>query len=173
MHLIHLGKCVSPRNIFIILTLCIKKSTYKMVKGLRILMFLVFVAITSSWGKTPLQETIASNLINEGSAKFLNKPVGVWEYTVFGAEAPYDKGVLFVNKSEGMFTVDVKLTHGTLTGQDVQVDSNTIKFNMNIEGMERVSVVLIVKDDEISGEAYSNQGTFKIQGKRKLPSQKN
>lgn len=141
-------------------------------KGLLMLVIAFFVAFTYSWSKLPLQRTVLKSSINDKIVKLVNNPIGVWEYTVFGAEAPYDKGVLFVKDVNGVKKVDVQLRYGTLTGQDVEVNDNTIKFNINIEGIERVSVVLLVAEDDISGEAYSNQGTFKIQGKRKLPPQK-
>ncbi|MFX0555222.1 hypothetical protein ACOCEA_00390 [Maribacter sp. CXY002] len=141
-------------------------------KRLRIGIISFFVSLSFAWSSLPISENLWENATIGCIDTLENNPIGVWEYTVFGAEAPYEKGVLFVENNNGAHKVDIQLSNGTLTGQDVEVRENTIKFNMNIEGMERVSVVLWVSNDDISGEAYSNQGTFKIQGKRKLPEYK-
>ncbi|WP_047246117.1 hypothetical protein [Maribacter thermophilus] len=97
-------------------------------------------------------------------------PVGVWVYTVSNADPEYSNGVLYIEEKEkGMYTVSVQLKNGTLTGQDVEVDGNTIKFGMNIEGVERVLVELKVDGNLIKGEVYTSQGPLKIEGNRKLP----
>ena len=96
-------------------------------------------------------------------------PIGVWDYTVAGAGSEYEKGLLFIRKENENYIVEVQLSAGVLTGQDVQIEGDTVKFNIIIEGTDRVSVVLQVADDEISGNSYSSQGNYKIVGKRKLP----
>ena len=100
---------------------------------------------------------------------FSSNPIGVWDYTVLGAGSEYERGILFIRKENNDYFVEVQLTAGTLTGQDVQIEGNSIRFNIFIDGTERVSVVLQVVDDTISGNSYSSQGTFKIEGKRKSP----
>ena len=96
-------------------------------------------------------------------------PIGVWDYTVVGAGSEYEKGLLFIRKENENYVVEVQLSTGVLTGQDVQIEGDTVKFNIIIEGTDRVSVVLQVEDDTISGNSYSSQGNYKIVGKRKLP----
>lgn len=96
-------------------------------------------------------------------------PIGVWDYMVAGAGSEYEKGLLFIRKENENYVVEVQLSAGVLTGQDVQIEGDSIKFNIIIEGTDRVSVVLQVADDTISGNSYSSQGNFKIVGKRKLP----
>ncbi len=98
-------------------------------------------------------------------------PLGVWDYEVVGTEEAYRKGVLFVRMEDGAPIVEVHLANGVLNGHDVQVKGDTVKFTVNIEGTERVSVVLNVTADTILGEASSSQGSFTIKGKRKLPPQ--
>ncbi|WP_286815127.1 hypothetical protein, partial [Maribacter sp. UBA849] len=58
-----------------------------------------------------------------------------------------------------------------LTGQDVVVKDNGINFNVNFEGLKRVSFVLVVENDKIVGESYSAIGTSEIFGVRQLPGQ--
>jgi len=98
-------------------------------------------------------------------------PLGVWLYTAEGTSPEYRTGVLFIREENGKHVIEVQLETGTLTGQDVEVDKDTIKFNMNVEGLERISVVLAVNGNKISGETYSTEGTYKISGYRKMPPQ--
>ncbi len=98
-------------------------------------------------------------------------PIGVWEYEVEGTEDAYRKGVLFVRLENGTPIVEVHLSNGVLTGQDVQLQGDTLKFIVNLDGVERVAVVLKSKDDRMIGEASSSQGSFIIKGSRKLPPQ--
>ena len=65
----------------------------------------------------------------------VNNPLGVWQYSVLGADSQYKEGTLFVRKENDIYIVEVQLSNGTLTGQDVSVKNNTIKFNLNIEGI--------------------------------------
>ncbi len=98
-------------------------------------------------------------------------PVGVWNYEVKGAEEAYRKGVLFVRQENGTYFVEVHLDNGVLNGQDVQVQGDTLKFIVNLDGVERVYVVLDTKDDIIFGEASSSQESFIVKGTRRLPPQ--
>ncbi|MBQ4914276.1 hypothetical protein J8L85_07500 [Maribacter sp. MMG018] len=99
-----------------------------------------------------------------------DSPLGVWVYSVSGADPEYSNGVLYIEEKEKeTYKVFVQLKNGTLTGQDVEVDGNTVKFGMNIEGVERVVVELEVNGNLIRGEVYTSQGPLKIEGKRKLP----
>ncbi|MFD0796786.1 hypothetical protein ACFQZJ_04890 [Maribacter chungangensis] len=96
-------------------------------------------------------------------------PLGVWDYEVEGTEDAYRKGVLFVRMEDGKPIVEVHLGNGVLNGQDVQLKGDTLKFIVNIDGVERVSVVLNAEDDTILGQASSAQGSFTIKGTRKMP----
>ncbi len=98
-------------------------------------------------------------------------PFGVWIYNAEGTSPEYKTGVFFIREENGKHIVEVQLETGTLTGQDVQVNKNMIKFNMNIEGLERISVVLMIKGNIIEGETSSTRGTYKIRGTRKMPPQ--
>ncbi len=126
-----------------------------------------FLAIQNSHA-TPLHNTKTTQVFQILDS-VSNNPIGVWNYTVSGAGSEYEKGLLFIRKENDAYVVEVQLSAGTLSGQDVEIEDDNVKFNIIIEGTERVSVVLKVVDDTISGNSYSRQGTFKILGKRVLP----
>ncbi|TVZ17017.1 hypothetical protein JM81_3291 [Maribacter sp. MAR_2009_72] len=97
--------------------------------------------------------------------------LGVWRFS-FGNEnisEVYKDGVLFVTKQNGSYDVAMKFKNGVLTGQDVEINENAIKFNVNIDGLERVSFVLLLDGNRIVGESYSAKGASKIYGKRQVP----
>ena len=97
--------------------------------------------------------------------------LGVWKYKMTNVDAPYEKGVFFITKKGDFYDVAVKLTTGMLTGQDVLVKGNGINFNVNFEGLKRVSFVLVVEDNKIMGKSYSTIGNSEIFGVRQLPEQ--
>lgn len=103
------------------------------------------------------------------SIAFDQGPIGVWEYEVEGTEEAYKKGVLFVRLESGTPIVEVHLGNGVLNGQDVKLEGDTLKFMVNVDGIERVAVVLKSEGDTIIGEASSGQGNFTVKGSRKLP----
>jgi hypothetical protein len=51
------------------------------------------------------------------------------------------------------------------------VQGNTIKFTLNLDGLERVSVVLNADNDVVLGQVTTDQGSYTIKGTRKLPPQ--
>ena len=91
--------------------------------------------------------------------------LGAWVYTVENVPYEYSKGVFLISKEKGAYNVQVQLPHGTLTGEDIEVKGNTVKFNLFIEG-QSVSVELTSNGDKISGESNSMDGTYQIEGKR-------
>lgn len=94
---------------------------------------------------------------------------GVWEFLMPEADEPYRKGRLFISKPNGVYTVVVSLKTGSLNGQDIEIDNNRINFNINKDGIERVSFVLEVEGDKMIGECYSKSGQSEILAKRQLP----
>jgi hypothetical protein len=91
--------------------------------------------------------------------------LGAWVYTVENVPYEYSKGVFLISKEKGAYNVQVQLSHGTLTGEDIEVKGNTVKFNLFIEG-QSVSVELTSNRDKISGESNSMDGTCQIEGNR-------
>lgn len=112
----------------------------------------------------PIQHipAVESVIIDQG-------PIGVWDYEVEGTEDAYRKGVLFVRLENGTPIVEVHLGNGVLNGQDVKLEGDTLKFKVNVDGVERVAVVLKSEGNTIVGEASSGQGNFMVKGTRKLP----
>ncbi|WP_405380938.1 hypothetical protein [Maribacter sp. LLG6340-A2] len=97
--------------------------------------------------------------------------LGVWRFS-FGSESineVYKDGVLFVTKQNGKYDIAMKFKNGILTGQDVVISEDSIKFNVNIDGLERVSFVLLLDGNRIMGQSYSAKGASKIFGVRQVP----
>jgi len=128
----------------------------------RTILFFVIIALVPIVSAN--QNSSAELLIVEKS----ENPIGVWLYTAEGLEPEYSTGVFFVREENGKNFVEVQLEHGTLLGQDVEVSDDMIKFNINIKGLERVSIVLLVKGNIITGETSTINGVYKISGTRKL-----
>lgn len=97
--------------------------------------------------------------------------LGAWKYMMTNTTigSPYKEGVLFVTKKNDMYDVAVKFSNGILSGKDVIIKNEQIKFNLNIAGLERVSFVLFVEENRILGESYSVKGSSQITGMRQLP----
>ena len=114
--------------------------------------------------------TAASNKLALCNQTFSNETaLGVWEYNMTDIQAPYHEGILYITKKNGVYHIAVKVATGVLTGQEVSVNEDRINFNLNISGLERVSFVLLVTGDLLSGEGYSANGTNRITAKRLLP----
>ncbi|WP_405410223.1 hypothetical protein [Maribacter sp. Asnod1-A12] len=128
---------------------------------LLILVFCSFSSVKSFESDIFFQQIKAKSFSNDSV-------LGVWKYTMTNVDVPYEKGIFFITKKGDLYDVAVKLGTGILTGQDVIVQNSTINFNVNFEGLKRVSFVLTVKDDKIMGESYSAIGTSEILGVRQL-----
>ncbi|WP_036152509.1 hypothetical protein [Maribacter forsetii] len=131
---------------------------------LLILVFCSFSSVETNELKEPFQQKS-----EETNCK--TSVLGVWKYTMTNVDEPYEKGMFFITKKGDSYDVAVKLGTGVLTGQDIVVQNNSINFNVNFEGLKRVSFVLKVEGDVIMGEGYSAKGTSEILGVRQLPGQ--
>lgn len=141
-----------------------------MIRRFQFLVGLLILVITTSFNA--YAETFNMYAAIEFPAMIINEdPVGVWDYEVEGTEDVYRMGTLFVRKENGSHAVEVHLGNGVLNGQDVQVQENTLKFTLYLDGIERVSVVLNADKDIILGQVTTNQGSYTIKGARKLPPQ--
>lgn len=98
-----------------------------------------------------------------------NPVLGVWEFLMPEADEPYRKGRIFITKPADVYTVVISLDTGTLNGQDIKIDNNRINFNINKEGIERISFVLEVEGDKMIGDFYSESGSGEVLAKRQLP----
>jgi hypothetical protein len=64
----------------------------------------------------------------------------------------------------------VTLGQGIVQAYDVRVEVNDLQFNVNLEDIERVTVVLRIDGDEFLGRAVTKEGAYEIKGARKPPS---
>ncbi|NND79979.1 MAG: hypothetical protein HKN53_08770 [Maribacter sp.] len=94
--------------------------------------------------------------------------VGAWNYTVEEVDYQYRTGVLLITKEAGKYNVQVQLSAGNLTGEEVDVKGNKIFFSVNIEG-QKISVSLEAQGDKLKGESSSYDGTYKIEGTKIMP----
>lgn len=98
-----------------------------------------------------------------------NPVLGVWEFLMPEADAPYRKGRIFISKPNEVYQVVISLNTGSLNGQDVKIDNNRINFNINKEGVERISFVLEVEGDKMIGDFYSESSSGEVLAKRQVP----
>lgn len=129
---------------------------------------LLFLAVAILSLHTVFSNTSIPNGILLGNVTGQSDLVGTWQYTVASAPLEYSTGVLSIVKDDGEYAVQVQLTGGTLKGENVSVDGNTIRFKVNIEG-GMVSVELAVTGDEITGTSSSSEGIYTIEGERLKP----
>lgn len=98
-------------------------------------------------------------------------PFGIWNCQVLGAAPEYQKSTLIIQKDDkGLPKVTVELSTGSLTGNEVELTDKVIKFNLNIEGVERVTVILEFSNDILEGRAITSEGDLKVTCTRKTPS---
>jgi len=115
--------------------------------------------------------TVMSNIgFGEGSIEVntVDDLIGAWNYTVENVDYQYSTGVLLITKEEGKYNVQVQLSAGNITGEEIEVNDNNISFAVYIEG-QKVSVSLIADGDKIKGESSSSEGVYKIEGTKVMP----
>ena len=96
--------------------------------------------------------------------------VGVWGYQVTGIDEGYEQGLLIIDKTEGPYAVQVQLQNkGSLSAFDVQVEHNELQFHVNLDGVERVTVVLWIKGKEFEGQVITKGSRYAVKGERQLP----
>lgn len=93
--------------------------------------------------------------------------IGTWFYTVENVDYQYSKGALLITKENENYNVQVQLSQGVISGDEIEVNGNTITFSVNIEG-QTIAVKLTVEGEKISGESSSADGVFKIVGTRQV-----
>lgn len=96
--------------------------------------------------------------------------IGGWEYTVEGAPAGYESGLIIIVKVADVYKVQVQLAGGALDGSDVVVKGNDITFKLMVEG-ESVSVSLSAKGSELTGKSTSSSGSYTIKGVKSISPQ--
>jgi hypothetical protein len=94
--------------------------------------------------------------------------IGAWSYTVENVDYQYSTGILLITKEEGIYNVQVQLSDGNISGEEIEVNDNNISFAVYIEG-QKVSVSLMADGDKIKGESSSSEGVYKIEGTKVMP----
>jgi hypothetical protein len=125
----------------------------------------LFVALLSLSAASAM--AIVQNTTDTTSLLIADNLVGGWSYTVEGAPEGYKKGLLIIVKEGDGYKVQVQIGGGTLLGENVKVNGNTITFDVMVEG-GRVSVNLTAKGDTISGKSTSSEGSYSINGEKTL-----
>lgn len=136
--------------------------THFLVKGFLLVKFFMLPSLEVNNSKIIIDDSFSKEFSETEIA------LGVWEYSMSDVSSPYKDGVLFIGKENGVYNVTIKFLNGVLTGQDVVIKDNRVNFNMNISGLERVSFVLLVEGDLITGDSYSAKGYSKISGSRQF-----
>ncbi|WP_125221046.1 hypothetical protein [Maribacter algicola] len=97
--------------------------------------------------------------------------VGIWSYRVADIDNGYEEGLLIVDKMEGLYAVQVQLQNrGSLNAYDVLVEGDVMQFHVNLDGVERVGVVLGIKGKELEGQVITGEGSrFSVKGAKQLP----
>lgn len=95
------------------------------------------------------------------------KWMGVWDYSVQDVPPEYSTGVLHITKKKKVYMVKLELPHGKLSASQVKVTKNKLTFSVDIEG-SLVDVALVMDSDSFTGESYTADGTFMLEGKRRI-----
>ena len=92
--------------------------------------------------------------------------LGTWIYQASGTPYEYSEGEIIVTKEEANYQVLVTVNYTNIKGQDVKIEKNKVSFSLYIED-EKINVTFMIDGDNLSGEASSYDGIFKLTGKRK------
>lgn len=95
------------------------------------------------------------------------KWTGSWDYSVQDVPVEYSSGVLHISKKKKVYTVKLELPGGDLPADNVKVDKNKLTFSVDIEG-SMVDVTLIMDGDSFKGESNTPDGTFMLEGNRRI-----
>jgi len=95
------------------------------------------------------------------------KWTGSWDYSVQDVPVEYSSGVLHISKKKKVYTVKLELPGGDLPANNVKVDKNKLTFSVDIEG-SMVDVALIMDGDSFKGESNTPDGTFMLEGNRRI-----
>lgn len=126
----------------------------------------LFVAIVCLMAVLPAM-AISQNTTDTANLLIGDKFVGGWSYTVEGAPAGYENGLLIIVKEGDSYKVQVQIGGSTLLGDNVKVSGNTINFDVMVEG-GKVTVSLTAKGDTITGKSTSSEGSYTIKGEKTL-----
>lgn len=130
--------------------------------------FLCLAVAAVSLNTAYCNPTIQNDILEYNEVVLESDVIGTWQYTVDSAPPEYRTGVLSIVEDDGEYAVQVQLTAGTLKGENISVEGNTIRFKIYLEG-GLVTVELTAKGDEIAGASSSSEGRYTIEGERLKP----
>ena len=127
-----------------------------------ILLFLIFSNGYSLESCKTLNEVEISDILVKKK-----KWTGSWDYSVQDVPVEYSSGVLHISKKKKVYIVKLELPGGNLPTDNVRVDKNKLTFSVDIEG-SIVDVALIMDGDSFKGESNTPDGTFMLEGNRRI-----
>lgn len=127
-----------------------------------ILLFLIFSNGYSLESCKTLNEVEISDILVKK-----RKWTGSWDYSVQDVPVEYSSGVLHISKKKKVYIVKLELPGGNLPTDNVRVDKNKLTFSVDIEG-SIVDVALIMDGDSFKGESNTPDGTFMLEGNRRI-----
>ena len=127
-----------------------------------ILLFLIFSNGYSLESCKTLNEVEISDILIKK-----RKWTGSWDYSVQDVPVEYSSGVLHISKKKKVYIVKLELPGGNLPTDNVRVDKNKLTFSVDIEG-SIVDVALIMDGDSFKGESNTPDGTFMLEGNRRI-----
>lgn len=95
------------------------------------------------------------------------KWTGSWEYSIQDVPVEYSSGVMHISKKKKVYSVELEMPGGSLPADNVSVDKNKLTFSVDIEG-SIVDVSLIMDGDSFKGESNTPDGTFMLEGNRRI-----
>lgn len=93
-----------------------------------------------------------------------NNPAGKWKFDAPDAPYNYNTGIFDVSRTENNYSVAIVFANINykITGQKVKFESNTLSFNISVEG-EHVSLNLkMVSPEKMSGKATYSEGEISV-----------
>lgn len=130
----------------------------------------LFLVIVLSFSKSTAYAYLSQRAVTHFSFPVEEDFYGVWDCEVKGAVPEYQRSTLFITMEEkGSPSVIVQLSNGSIKGQNVRIEDTTISFDMNIEGVERVTVILKHNNGTLKGKVITTEGDLIVNCLRKYP----
>lgn len=98
---------------------------------------------------------------------FQDHLLGGWSYTVEGAPEGWEKGLLLIINTDGIYQAQIQTANQTLLADNISVKKNTITFDVYVDG-QKVAVALKAEGSKLSGTSTSSDGTYTINGVKSL-----
>lgn len=100
------------------------------------------------------------------SPLFATDILGTWAYTVSDTPPEYAEGEITFKKDGDKYIATINVNDYITSIEEVTVQENRVSFKIDVEGSE-VTINLEFDGDTMKGSALSNEGIFRMEGKRK------